>query len=120
MLKNDFGKKIKELRKERKLTQAKLAELAGVNEKHISKIETGVYFPTFSTLNKILKVLKVNIEAFELGIKNPIVPDNIYYLKSLQILNSAKTEKEIEYYYGFLNYAQQGIKILNGSSSNSV
>ena len=53
MAKNSFGQKLKQVRKAKHLTQEALAELAGINEKHISKIETGVYFPTYNTLNKI-------------------------------------------------------------------
>ena len=53
MNKKSLGEKIKAVRKAKKLTQAQLAELSGTNEKHISKIETGVYFPTYTTLSKI-------------------------------------------------------------------
>ena len=62
MSKNSLGQKIKEIRKSKKLTQAQLAELADANEKHISKIETSVYFPTYQTLAKIFKALDLNIE----------------------------------------------------------
>ena len=36
--KNSFGQKLKQIRKAKNLTQAQLAELAGANEKHISKV----------------------------------------------------------------------------------
>lgn len=38
---NSFGKKLQQIRKSKGLTQEKLAELAGVHEKHISKLELG-------------------------------------------------------------------------------
>ncbi len=113
MAKNSFGQKIKEVRKAKKLTQAKLAELAGINEKHVSKIETGVYFPTYKTLSKILKILDLKIDDIGLAQENSVFSNDVYYLKSLQILNSAKSKKEIRYYYGFLLQAQSGIDILN-------
>ena len=112
MAKNSFGQKLKQIRKAKNLTQAQLAELADANEKHISKIETGVCFPTYTTLNKILRALDLRIEDVGLDLSNVTASDNPFYLKSLQILNSTKSEQELEYYYGVLRQAQKGIEIL--------
>lgn len=57
-----FGKRIKELRKNKRLTQEQLGELVGVDYKQIGNIETGTYFTTMSTLERIAKVLEVEIE----------------------------------------------------------
>lgn len=51
------GKLIRNLRKEAGLTQKKLAELAGVSQAHIAKIEQGKVDPRLSTINKIMEVL---------------------------------------------------------------
>jgi len=115
MAKNSFGKKIQQIRKSRNLTQAKLAEIAGIDDKHLSKIETGVYFPTYTTLNKILTALELNIEDVGLNLAHVTQNDSPFYTKSLQILNSAKNEQELEYYYGLLKQAQRGIDIINPS-----
>lgn len=55
-----LGEKIKTLRKERKLTQEELAELAKVDPKSIIDIENGKRNPTFKTLGKIATALKVS------------------------------------------------------------
>lgn len=112
--KNAFGQKLKHLRKAKNLTQAQLAELAGANEKHISKIETGVYFPTYTTLTKILKALDLSIEDVGLNFEHINSSESPFYTKALQILNSASSEQELEYYYGQLKQAQKGIDILKG------
>lgn len=112
--KNSFGQKLKQIRKAKNLTQAQLAELAGANEKHISKIETGVYFPTYTTLTKILHALDLSIEDVGLNLENVKTKDSPFYTKALQILNSATSEQELEYYYGQLKQAQKGIDILKG------
>ncbi len=57
-----FGKRIKELRKKKKLTQEGLAELVGIDYKQIGNIETGTYFTTMPTLEKIALSLDVEIE----------------------------------------------------------
>ena len=111
MAKDSFGQKLRQIRKSKKLTQEKLAELACMNEKHISKIETGVYFPTYNTLNKILKALDLKIEDIGLNTSSFNTTDSLFYVKSLQILNSAESEQEQEYYYGILKQAQKGLDI---------
>ncbi len=56
-----LGEKVKLLRKELKLTQEKLAELSKVDPKSIIDIENGKRNPTFKTIDKISKVLKVKV-----------------------------------------------------------
>lgn len=48
---------LKRLRVEAGLTQKRLAELAGVSQAHIAKIEQGKVDPRLSTVNRILKAL---------------------------------------------------------------
>jgi predicted transcriptional regulator len=48
---------LKKLRTNAGLTQEKLAELVGVSQAHIAKIEQGKVDPRLSTVNKILEVL---------------------------------------------------------------
>ncbi len=54
-----FGFNLKVERMKRGLTQAQLAELLGVHEKHICKIETGRQNVTLKTLDKIASVLNI-------------------------------------------------------------
>jgi len=49
---------MKQLREEAGLSQTKLAELAGVSQAHIAKIESGKVDPRLSTMNRILSVIK--------------------------------------------------------------
>ena len=51
------GSTLKRLRVEMGLTQRKLAELVGVSQAHIAKIEKESVDPRLSTVNKLLKVL---------------------------------------------------------------
>ena len=57
-----LGMRLKEIRENRKYTQDKLAELVGIDPKHLSRIENGRNYPSFETLEKILDNLEVNYE----------------------------------------------------------
>ena len=63
-IKKLFGKRIKEIRIRRGLTQEVLAEKIGVGQRNLSKIEYGSNFVTSETLTNILSAL--NVEAKEL------------------------------------------------------
>ena len=62
-IKKLLGKRIRELRKSKKLTQEQLAELLGIGTPNISYIETGKYAPSMDTLEKLANVL--DIKPFE-------------------------------------------------------
>ena len=55
------GKRIKERRKILRVTQAQLAELAGVSINTLYKIERGQANPTLATLTKIANVLGMEL-----------------------------------------------------------
>lgn len=66
MKENVFGKVLKELRIERKISQRKLGEDLGVVNQTISFWESGSREPDFDTLIKIAKYFNVSI-GFLLG-----------------------------------------------------
>lgn len=59
-----LGLKIKELRKQKRLTQEQLAEMLNLDTGYISKLEVGRNFPTIGTLEKIASAL--DVELYEL------------------------------------------------------
>lgn len=79
-----IGKKIKEYRKKKHLTQAQLAELVDLNEKQIYRIESGLNHPTYLTFAKIISVLDIDINDFSVDVEiktNPIA-DSIIHIMS--------------------------------------
>ena len=63
-MKKLLGKKIKEIRKTRNLTQEKLAEFVDLETSSLSAIESGRAFPSMVTLEKLAKVLNVPVKMF--------------------------------------------------------
>lgn len=59
-----LGARIKELRKKIGFTQEKLSENIGIDPKHLSRIEVGKSYPSLETLDKISKVLKMELKDF--------------------------------------------------------
>lgn len=110
---NSFGQKLQQIRKSKGLTQEKLAEIAGVHEKHISKLELGTYKPSFDTLNKIVTALGLNVDDVGFNLENVSVNDNPFYIKSMQILNTA-SDDELEFYYTLLKAGQKGADVFRG------
>lgn len=57
-----IGKRIAELRKERGLSQAKLAQLTGIQSSYIGQIELGKYDVGISMLSKIGDALEMTLD----------------------------------------------------------
>ena len=66
MKSEQIGYKLKTLRKTKKLTQVELADLLGVTRATISNYETGRRAPHIKELERIAKLLGVNLEYFGL------------------------------------------------------
>ena len=64
-----IGKKIRELRIKRKLSQETLAELCNLSSSYISYIETGKKRLSFATLEKLSKYLNFDIDIYDKSIK---------------------------------------------------
>ena len=67
---NEFGKMLKSLRTEQKVSQRKLAELVGIDFTYVSKIENGTMDPpSEATIIKIAEVLGVDSDKMLLTAK---------------------------------------------------
>ena len=61
-----LGQQVRALRRQRRLTQEQLAELAGVSLQHIGEIERGQGNPTLNSLVKVADALDISLsELFE-------------------------------------------------------
>jgi len=58
------GRRIRELRKDRALTQAELAGRVGIQQSDLCRMETGEYKVSLETLFKILKIFEMNVGEF--------------------------------------------------------
>lgn len=108
---NKFGQRLKELRKSKGYTQQLLAEKAGIDEKHLSRIENNKYFPTYITLNKLLNALGVTVDEVGIELNNVQIAQNATYTKALQILNLASNDDELKCYLEALKVVQKTLNL---------
>jgi len=59
----DFGKKLKSLRKQKKLSQAKLAGKLNVHPTYISSLERGLRNPSLKVIDRIASALEISRET---------------------------------------------------------
>ena len=85
-----LGENIQTVRKLKKMKQQELADAVGINMQSLSKIERGVNYPTFETLEKIMEVLEVapnELLSGEWKNTSPIEKDIMQFLKEEERLN---------------------------------
>ncbi len=69
MSEHGFAGRLKELREQTGLSQAELAELAGMNRFGVAKLEQGVREPSWATVQALARALGVEVGEF-------VVPDD--------------------------------------------
>lgn len=95
------GPKIRQLRKERKLTQTELASRIGIQQSDLSRMEKGEYRVSLDTLFKILAVFNVSIsEFFDDVNKESLTPRDVQVVRDLKKL-SGNARREVEEFIAF-------------------
>ncbi len=99
-LKKLLGKRIREIRIAKKLTQEELSELTDIGASSISKIESGHFHPTDENLERIAKAL--NVEPYKLYMFNH-QKDTKQLLQDIQTMLNKATDEEIKLAYKVLS-----------------
>lgn len=95
-IKKDFGQRIKELRNKKGITQYQLAEMIGIDPKHMSHIETGRSFPKADLIEKF--AIALDIDYTEL-FKTQHLDDRKILLEKLgsYLENASDTDLQVIY-----------------------
>ena len=100
-----LGLIIRKYRKMKNYTQFQLAELVGLNEKQISRIEAGQNYPTYITFAKLIEALEIKLEDITSQDKeNP----------KQNIENILKNSSELEYsmYFDILKSVKSNLNLI--------
>lgn len=95
------GRKIRQLRKEHKLTQMELSARLGIQQSDLSRMEQGQYRVSLDTLFRILAEFKMSIgEFFEEINQESITPRDIRLIEDFNALPS-DAQREVETFIAF-------------------
>jgi len=94
-MKQLLGKRIKELRTQKQLTQERLAELSDMTERNLSKIECGINFVSAETLEKMAKAL--NVSPKDLFDFEHLQPDPIRKDELIQSISNDTVDLDLLY-----------------------
>jgi transcriptional regulator with XRE-family HTH domain len=95
------GQKIRQLRKENKLTQVELSQRLGIQQSDLSRMEQGEYRVSLDTLFRILAEFKVGIgEFFEDVAKESITPRDVQLVQQFNALPD-DVQREVEDFIAF-------------------
>jgi len=109
IIKLGIGKKIKDLRKKRSMTLARLGELSGLSVGFLSQVENDVVVPPLTTLLSISKGLDVKLDTF---FKDENPPERVSVVKRAdQMPVERRRSDEVGYHYLALSHRRSEKKM---------
>jgi transcriptional regulator with XRE-family HTH domain len=102
------GRKIRQLRKERKLTQTELSLRIGIQQSDLSRMEKGEYRVSLDTLFRLLTEFHVGIgEFFDDLNRESITPRDAHIVRELRNLDD-DAQREVEDFIAFKRSQRAG------------
>ncbi len=99
-----IGAEIRKARKVLKLSQFELAEMTGIDEKQIYRIESGLSSPKLENFLKIAKALNLDIKYF-----NFVNLKNSPYMKETMELLTTMPDDKIKICYGVIKSLSENL-----------
>ena len=88
------GPKIRQLRKERKMTQTELASRIGIQQSDLSRMEKGEYRVSLDTLFKILAEFDISMgEFFDELARDTFTPQDVKLVRDFRSLKGGEQEQ---------------------------
>lgn len=104
------GQRIRELRKDRDLTQAELASKVGVQQSDLCRMETGEYKVSLETLFRILMTFEMNIsEFFHEASKSQLSIGEVEMLRAFRSL-SPSVQHQVRDFIKFMERQSRGAR----------
>ena len=97
------GRKIRQMRRQRKLTQTELADRIGIHQSDLSRMEQGEYRVGLDTLLKVLQTFDVGIGEFFEERPQPVTPMEEYSMLS------PTARKEVEDFIAFKRMQEESL-----------
>lgn len=95
-IKQGFGKRIKELRKARNLTQEQLAEMLNIEPPNVSRMESGLHLPKTETIETLRRIFNVPIyELFKFEHHN----SRSFLVQEIEKFLKTSSKSDLEFVY---------------------
>jgi transcriptional regulator with XRE-family HTH domain len=102
------GQKIRQLRKEHKLTQVELSHRLGIQQSDLSRMEQGEYRVSLDTLFRILAEFRMSMgEFFEDVTQESVTPRDVQLVQQFNTLPE-DAQREVEDFIAFKRSQSQG------------
>src|SRR5574344_1384033 len=102
-IKKELGEKIRRIRKHKKITQEKLAEMVDIAPRNLYNIEVGTSFVKAETLEKILVALNISTEELFANDHLKEIPELINEINK-NISSVAQNKQKLEQIYKITKY----------------
>ena len=102
------GRKIRQLRKQRKLTQTELSARIGINQSDLSRMEKGEYRVSLDTLFRILAEFELSMgEFFDEVNREAVTPRDARMLRRIKSLD-VDSQREVDDFIKFKSLRRPG------------
>lgn len=91
----DLGRNLRSIRKERRLTQQQLADLLDVQQRVVSRWETGVATPHLNHIVQLAEVLEVGLDRLVFG-DDPDQPEPSFEIRNRRLKELCRQVDELD------------------------
>lgn len=114
------GHRIRQLRKQRRLTQTELAGRIGIQQSDLSRMEKGEYRVSLDTLFRILGEFNMSIgEFFDQMAKESFTPKDVHLVRKFNALGD-HAQKEVQELIAFKLQSDEGQSLPSAGSTTSA
>ncbi|WP_448212463.1 helix-turn-helix domain-containing protein [Colwellia sp. MEBiC06753] len=97
-----LGEQFKQLRQQQGLSQPQLAELAGIEQSYLSKLENDKSLPSNDIFRRLIAALNVSIEQLLSPLDHSLINNELKQITDIEYWLSQQTTKTFEQRRGFL------------------
>ena len=92
-----LGQKLKQLRLAKEMSQPDLAQLIGIEQSYLSKLENDKAFPSDDIFSQLLRALEIELEAFLQGFEHAIIQSQLCKLTVVNRHQKQYETKSVSY-----------------------
>ncbi|KGJ97384.1 helix-turn-helix domain-containing protein [Colwellia psychrerythraea] len=100
-----LGEQLKKLRAEKALSQPELAELAGIEQSYLSKLENDKSLPSSEVLGKLLRAFSLSVAQLLESLDENYIKNNLLVINDIEKLYQQASTKQLNRQRNFLYIA---------------